>query len=348
MTFQTVAFTVPDGSDWNTAAPLQVECRVLGTSEIRYEPVVSRERLPGVEDADAWARAAPNTDRFGFAVTDDAGRTVTILPGVHVLNETMVVPEGYALRCGPGTAVALAGGSIVARGPLEWRGTEDAPVTISSSDGTGGGVLVLRAGAVSHLENVRIEHLSGREAGPGEGVALTFLESPAEFRRLAVTGAGTAPLLRLVESPFDGAGCAFAGGEGSAVSVEYSKGNLTDLLVRDGAGIVSSGSIVALERARFANVSGTAVLAERESTLYGESVECDTVGTALEAATGSTTTVHDLVVDHAATVGRAGESTAGFGPGRLVLAGVSYGDVATPYVDEGDGSITVDGRSVAG
>lgn len=348
MTFETVAFSVPDRAAWNASA-FQVECRVLGTSEVRLEPVVSRERLPGTGEAGSWARLAPNTGRFGFAVTDDANRTVDILPGAHVLNETMVVPEGYVLRCGPGTSIDLAGGSaIVALGRLDWQGTESAPVTIASSDGSGGGVLVLRAGAPSVLENVRLANLSGTDANPGGGTALTFLGSPVEFRRLAVDGTGTAPLLRLVESPFNGTGCAFAGGGGPAVSAEFSKGNLTDLLVRDGAGIVSTGSVVALERARFANISGTAVLAERESTLYGESVGCDTVGTAVEAATGSTATVHDLVVGRAGTVGRAGESTAGFGPGRLVLAGVTHGAVATPYVDEGDGSIVVDGRSVAG
>ena len=158
--FQTVAFTFPDGDAWNASAPMEVECRVLGTDELRLESVAPTPRLPVTEDTGRLTRLPANTDGLEFAVTDDADRTVYLLPGSHQLAEPLVVPEGYTLLCGPGTSLDLVrNASIIVRGPIEWEGTEERPIVVGSSDGTGGGVLVLRARNLSTLVNVHFEPL---------------------------------------------------------------------------------------------------------------------------------------------------------------------------------------------
>lgn len=345
--FQTVAFTLPSGAVWNAAAPVEVECRLIGTTELRYETVTPRKRLPGAMTAGALARLPANVDRFGFAVTDIAHRTVTLLPGRHVIAEPLIAPEGYAIRCGPGTTFDLVqNASIVARGPLEWEGTETDPITVLSSDGTGRGVLVLRAPNASTLGNVRIEGLSAPSADPGPGAALTFLEGQVLLNRVSLTGNRTAPLLRLIDCRFNATECAFTGASGAAVSIEFSKGTLSDLLVTDGAGIDVAGSAVSLERARFERIGGTAILAERQSNLYGAEIVCSWAGTAVACDSGSTATVDSIAVHDGGVVARAGKGETGFGPGRLELTLVDYGNVTTPYVREGGGIIRVDGRSV--
>ncbi len=244
--FQTVAFTFPAGAAWTASAAMEVECRVLGTDELRLESVAPTPRLSGSEDSNRLMRLPANTGSIEFAVTDDADRTVHLLPGSHQLAEPLVVPEGYTLLCGPGTSLDLVrNASIVARGPLDWEGTEDSPIEVGSSDGTGGGVLVLRARNLSTLVNVHFEELASPGVSAGSG-ALTFLESPVVLDRVSVKGDRTAPLLRLVGSSFIVTGSAFAGGSAPAVSVEYSKGNLTETLIADGSGLRVSGSVVEL------------------------------------------------------------------------------------------------------
>ena len=157
-------------------------------------------------------------------------------------------------------------------------------------------------------------------------------------------GDRTASLLRLVGSSFIVTGSAFDGGSDPAVSVEFSKGNLTGTFFADGSGLRVSGSVVELERGRFERIAGTAVLAERGSTVSGTDVACTGTGTGLSAESGSTASV-DLLSVHDAAVGvSAGQADAWFGPGRVVLTGAHFGNVTTPYVQEEGGTILVDGR----
>lgn len=342
--FQPTAFTLPAGTGGNTSAPLEIECRVLGTDELRLESVVPAPRLSGAEDAGRLMRLPANTAGLAFAVTDDARRSVSLLPGNHRLAEPLIVPEGYALLCGPATSLDLVrNASIVVRGPLEWIGTEASPIVVGSSDGTGGGVMVLHAGNLSSLVDVHFDPLVSPSASPETGI-LTFFESPVHLDRVSIRGDGTARLLRLVDSPFIVTGSTFAGGSAPGVSVEFSQGNLTDTLVADGSGLRIAGSAVEIDRGRFARIAGTALLAERESTLSGRSVTCTGTGSGPVAESGAIVSVEDLTVSDAETGVRAGRADAGFEPGRVVLSRPVLSNVTRPFVQEGGGVVIVDGR----
>lgn len=341
--YETVAFTLPAGAAWNASTPLEVECRVLGATELRLESVVPTPRLPGAAEAGAFMRLPANTGSLPFTVTDDARRSVYLLPGSHRLAEPMIVPEGYTLRCGPNTSLDLVrNASIVARGPVEWVGTEESPVTVRSSDGTGGGMIVLSARNLSTLANARFEQLAPPGAALGAGAAITFLESPVSLDRVSMKGDRTAPLLRVVKSPFNMTGCSFTGGSDPAVSIEYSTGTIIETIVANGSGLRISGSVVELERGRFKEIAGTAVLTERVSTLSGTGLTCTAAGTALESESGSTATVIGLTVRDADVAVRAGGATTGFEAGTARLSGVILSNVTTSYVQEGDGVIVVD------
>ena len=343
--YQTVAFTPPSGGVWDATAPVEVECRVLGTTESRLENVASTPRLPGAADAGALMRLPSNAESIPFAVTDDARRTVSLLQGSHRLAEPLIVPEGYTLRCGPNTTLDLVqNASIVARGPLDWVGVEESPITVRSTDGTGGGVIVLRARNLSTVVNVRFESLASPGTGQGSGATMTFLESPATFAGVSIKGGRTAPLLRLEDSPFNVTGSVFSGGSGAAVSVEYSEGNFSQTLIVNGSGLRVFGSVVGLERCHFEDVAGTAILAERESTLFGTGITCIAAGTALASETGSTATVDDLTMCDATVGVRSGKGETGYQAGTVQLRWARCSNVTAPYLQEGDGSITVDGR----
>jgi hypothetical protein len=134
---------------------MEVESRVIGTSEVRLESIQLTPRLQGDAETGALMRQSDNSASLPFAVTDTVHRIVYLLPGSHRLDHSLITPEGYTLRCGPNTSLDLVqNASIVAHGPLEWVGTEESPITVRSSDGTGRGVIVLRAGNPSILDNV--------------------------------------------------------------------------------------------------------------------------------------------------------------------------------------------------
>jgi hypothetical protein len=342
--FQTVAFAFPDGAARDMPVPMEVECRVLGTDEHRLESVALTPRVPGTAEMGDLTRLPANAETFEFAVTDDADRTVFLLPGSHRIPEPLVVPEGYALLCGAGTSLDLVlNASIIARGPLEWEGTPERPITVGSSDGTGGGVLVLKARNTSTLVDVHFEPLATPGIAPVSGSVLTFLESPVVLDRVTMRGDGSAPLLRLIGGQFIVTGSAFAGGSAPSVSIEYATGNLTGTVIADGAGLGASGSVLELEECRFERIEGPAVLAERESTVSGTDMACTAIGTGFAAETGSRASLERLSVQDAAVGVRAGAGEAGFEPGRVALAWSTFSNVAAPFVQEDGGTVTVDG-----
>lgn len=347
--FQTVAFTLPPGAAWDASVPMEVECRVLGTMESRLESVAPAPRLPGTEDAGRLMRLPANSANFSFAVTDDDRRTVLLLPGSHRLAEPLIVPEGYALLSGPDTSIDLVqNASIVVRGPVLWEGTEDRPIRIGSSDGTGGGVTVLRARNASTLVHVHLGPFASQGAGEGTGAALTFLESPAVLELVSMDGGGMASLLRLVDSPFTITRSAFTGGAAPAVSVEFSNGTFNRTRIADGGGLRVSGSETELDGGWFGRIAGTAVLVERCSTLTGREVACTGAVTALASESGSTASVDLLSVRDAEVAVRAGDATTGFGPGQVALRSATFANATTLFVQDGEGTITVDGRSATG
>lgn len=345
--FRQVAFSLPGSAGWNATTPLQLECRVVGTGDVRREPVIATPRIAPGAGAVSLARLPASADRFAFAVTDDERREVYLEPGSHRLAEPLVLPEGYGLVCGPGTTLDLVrNASIVARGPLAWEGSEQDPIVVRSSDGTGGGLVVMRAKNTSTLARVHLAGLAGVDSETGNGTVLTFLESPVVLDHISVVGAGTTPLLRLVDSQFSLARSAFERGADPAVSVEFSRGTINGTRVAEGSGVRITGSEVGIGQARFEQITGTAVNAERESTISGEEIECTGAGTALEVRAGSSVDISFLALRDVEVGVSAGAAESGSEPGKVVLRQVSLANVTTPYGMGEDSSIVVDGRRV--
>jgi hypothetical protein len=175
---------------------------------------------------------------------------------------------------------------------------------------------------------------------------MTFLESPATLTSVSVQGDRTAPLLRLVDSPFNITGAAFIGGSTPSISAEYSSGALTETLIAEGGGLRAIGSIVRLERSRFERIPEIAVQVGHESTLSGAEVAVRAAGTAFACESGSTITGDGISVRDTGVGVQTDRVGAGFEAGTVTLNHPNFSNVTTPYVQDGGGTIVVDSRRV--
>ncbi len=262
MRVDALRFEVPAAAAeaWRTVDGATLVYRVPGTSREARTPLVPwpaphAGRVPPdllrqastarIEDLAAWP----------FLRFEDDPPRVRVLPGTWRVDRPLVVPAGTALVAGPGVTLDLvAGASILSRSPLELRGRRSALVTLISSDGTGGGVLVLDA-EPSLLEHV---HFAGLSAPRGAGWeltgAVTFYRSAVEIRHASfahnrdsddalnvVRGELVLDEVRFLDTPSDAVDIDFSRGEIRGCRFERIGGDAVDT---SGSAVILSGLIV--------------------------------------------------------------------------------------------------------
>lgn len=186
--FEPLRIALPEGASADALAGATLHWRMLGTQREHAAPLAATSPLAAAEELRDATRRPANLDRFPFIRVADG--VAEIEPGTWVVREDVIVPEGLVLRAGPGVRIDLReGAKLVSRSPLEWHGTDDARVELYSSDATGQGLVVLRAGAESTLEEVKFEGLAPPDE-PGWTLtgAVTFYESPVTLVRVEFAG----------------------------------------------------------------------------------------------------------------------------------------------------------------
>ena len=133
------------------------------------------------------------------------GKTVLMKAGTHQVQKNIIIPEGYEVRFEPDVQLNFTGGAgFVSRSPVFAYGTQDRPIKISSSDGTGKGFTVLQANQRSVLKHVLIENMNTFNFdGWTLTGALTFYESDVELVECAVTGNKCEDALNIIRSNFE-------------------------------------------------------------------------------------------------------------------------------------------------
>jgi len=120
-----------------------------------------------------------NIDDFPFFQVNEELNDIYILSGNWIIDSNIHIPEGYTVHAGSGTTLDLRdGATILSYSALNWCGTEENPIVITSSDKTGQGIVILQTEIPSVLSYVVLDGLSVPEySGWGLSGALTFYES---------------------------------------------------------------------------------------------------------------------------------------------------------------------------
>jgi CotH kinase protein len=143
-------------------------------------------------------------ESLAFLDVDHANKTIAVRKGEWQLSQDLVIPQGYRLTVGPGTVIDLvAGARIVTYGAVHFEGLPDAPIVVRSSDGTGQGLVVLKAGAPSSFQHVAFENLALDPAAHWKLTSvLVFYESDVTFDHALFCKNKSEDALNIVRSHF--------------------------------------------------------------------------------------------------------------------------------------------------
>ena len=346
--YQILTFNLPDGVDHGTAGDnLTLECRVLGTTPVRSEAVIGKARLSDWPLSEDIVRRQPNPEQFSWLNKDDRNLTFTIRPGIWKIEKDLVIPKGYTVLSQPGVGTRLdltRGSMILSYSPLRLTGEEDLPFEITSSDGSGQGIVLLNAENTSVLSYVRIRNLSEPDRnGWKVPASVTFYQSPviidhSEF----LDGNGGGSLLSIVRGDAQIADTGFMRSKGDLLTAEYSSVEAADTLFLGPArsGITGTGSTIKVLGSNFDGSLGIGIRGMRASYIIVENSYFSTTRIAGAAEDGSEIDLQDCSIT-ASIVGLAAyTNTPGYGPGRIESEHVQFVNTKIPYLLEKGTSIS--------
>ena len=346
-------FPLPAAQGGDDLDALSVEHRILGAKMLRSGRIFPWPQDDGSRLGHALTRTKPNVETFDFAVVDAERREIRLRPGSWTIDRDLVVPPNYRLRAGPGTRLELRNGAtILSFSPVEFTGTEAAPVVIHSEvdpDVAGAGLVVLGAGGMSLLEHVRFENLAAPErAGWSVSGAVSFYESPVTVTKCEFADSRAEDALNVIRGSFSIDGSLFRNSRSDALDVDFADGTLSNssFVASGNDALDASGSNIQL-RQIFVNRAGDkGVSAGENSRVRGSGLRIQGVHVAVASKDLSEVRLNEVEIADAKVGFAAYQKKSEFGPGWIAATRVNAQSLGRLHLIELRSVLSLEGERV--
>jgi hypothetical protein len=347
--YHLLSFNLSDDVRQVTATDnLTLECRVWGTTPVRSETVIGKARLSDWPPGEDIVRRQPNPEQFSWLNRDDTNLTFTIQPGKWVIDKDLIIPEGYTVITsrGGGTRLDLTRGAmILSYSPLHLTGDEDYPFEVTSSDGTGQGILVLTVKNSSVLSYVRMGNLSMPDRNGWKiPASVTFYQSAVVIDHSGfMDGEGQGSLLSIVRGTAKISDSCFMRSRTDLLTSLFSSVEIADTCFIGPAsgGISGTGSILNLQRINLDGTFGIGIRGMRGSDITLGNSYISNARVAGTAEDGSKMSLDGCSINSSIVGLAAYRNTPGYGPGTIVAENVQFVRTETPYLTEKESSIRI-------
>jgi len=284
--------------------------QVLGKSQgrgfklpvVRQASLVTRNPIPSEGIESLLARAE-------FLSLDESGAVVSIAPGEWLIDDVMALPEGYALRAGPGTTLRFAeDAALIVRGNVYFAGTEKQPVRLLAQQGAESwlGFVAFAATERSHWRHVQVRDTRGVQLGTWKLMGgsnfyrnsvdisdTSIMHHKGEDGLNIISADFLATNLEIIDTLSDGFDCDFCTGQ--------LVGGLFEMIGTAGGGdaVDVSTSQISLDGTRFVNVDDKAISVGEASQVKAKNLQIDSSGTGAAAKDGSRLELADSRISNA-------------------------------------------------
>lgn len=357
MQYRPITFVWPADVAWTPAAQAELTLvyHPVGTGAgNRHESAVFAWPYGRPEELAKQLQAQDLADvaQYPFLQVDEAARAIRLLPGEWTLTESVMLPAGYEVRCGPGTILRLReGASLVSRSPLRWVGAETAPIVLDGGD-SGGGLLVLQAGP-SRFEQVvfnrlRAPSVNGASAWgavrPPWG-AITLYQTPSEWDQCRIVGAQDQHALHVVDADTVLQDTLIQGVAANGVCVERGSATLVNIVFENiGASALDArGATVRVTRMSAQGAGGWGVLAREGASVFASELTIVGCAVGLAAADHGVLEVSGATLRDCGTALAAYQAHAEWGPGTLEVGGLTLAGNGRDALVQTDSQLLLEG-----
>ncbi len=322
----------------------------MGAATARVDAVFPWARLSeGLLAADL-VRQDTNVASLPCFLVDEAHKRILVKPGTWEIGESVVVPPGYEVVCGPVTELVLgADVTFLSHSPLQFQGSEDAPIVIRSDQGARG-VVVLRAHGESSLEHVVFRGLANPNRNGWELTsAVTFYESPVSFTRCTFAENHCEDALNILRTHYSIDNCLFANTKSDAFDADFADGRIVNsrFLNCGNDAIDVSGSHLEVLDTVIDGTGDKGISVGENSRAVARNVKLERGASALASKDRS-----ELQVDGVRSVDSEVAITiyvkkAEFGPASMAVQNLEMANVSVPYLVEQNSDLVIDGAHIA-
>jgi hypothetical protein len=311
---------------------LGVVTRLWGLTTTHTDTVVLGYPMPLVDGPRPEAPTVDEALAQHPYLTQIEGEAIFEIPsGVWDVAGDLVLPEGFGLRLAPGTTLRFgAENSLIATGPLDFQGTEQAPIYLRPQSGNWRGVVVINAGDASHWRYVTVE---GADAVNRDGWALTggitFYQSPIRLDRCRILDSPAEDGINVIQGEFAFVRSEFARTASDAFDADFAQGSVEECSLHDigGDGIDVSGSDVTVIDTHLINIGDKAISVGEASRLTAEGVSMENVGFGLVSKDLSHAVITDATIANPRIAALAAYiKKPVYGPASIEATGITFVD----------------------
>lgn len=286
-----------------------------------------------------------------FVKVDEAANLIAVKPGRHELDHILVVPRNYELQMGAGTELDFVNSAMIfSRGPISLTGDPDAPVVITSSDGTGQGLAIIEADGQSQLRHVVIERQKSAKIGAWRPRgAVLFYESSVTLDSTVIRDMIAEDCLNVVRSTVEIRGSAFFRCASDALDLDFSRGEISDtaFLQSGNDALDLSGSEVTLSSVVINQAGDKALSVGENSRVTAKELRIANATIGVASKDGSEVTIYDSEIADSVYCLAAYQKKPEFGFGSIVAERVALSNCQTPYAVESGAMLKHDNRMVS-
>jgi hypothetical protein len=330
---------------------LELYYNVLGMDEIKKTIVYPTEMSSNKYSALNPATRDDNINEFSFLDIDLVNGIIEFPSESCVIAKDLIIPEGYVVKANPGCKIDMVNSSrVISYSPLLFLGKNEDMITITSSDSTGQGIIVLNCQRASELKHVSFTYLSNiDESDWSLNGVITFYRSDVNVIdcNFSENKSGD-DYLNIVKSNFNIIGSNFTNTYADAFDSDYSSGTIQNVhyLNIGNDAIDISGTELYIDSIIINDAGDKAISAGEGSKVIGRDIAINRGEIALTSKDNSIIDIDRLSIKSSKVAYCSFQKKPEYGPGIISVKNVQIEDVDTKYLIEVGSSLNIDGNEI--
>ena len=289
-----------------------------------------------------------NIKEFDFIKANETDKTILFTGQNCNIQKDLIIPDGYIVSAEPGCIINLTNSArIISYSPMLFFGNSDDPITISSSDSTGQGIVVFNTERASELSYVNFNSLSNiSDSGWFLDGAITFYESSVTINncnfKSNIKGEN---YLNIIRTDFNILNTNFENIYADAFKAEFSNGKIENVSF-DQIGRVavnSRGSNIHLSKIDLTNLLGYGISGLQNSHLICENITIKGGKISVKSADNSNIEINEIKIESSDIAFCAFQEKPGYGPSKIVARNTIINNVKSKFLIETGSSLVLNG-----
>jgi len=350
--FQQFEFSLPSGLFSNNIADmLDITYEILGIDSVYSEEVFPWPYEKAYLFSYNFIRQKPNYNLFQFLTIDELNKKIVFDSGNLNLTSSIILPAGYEMLINKGTKINLNNSSsIISYSPINFFGSQDDPIIVTSSDSTGQGIFVINAKEKSMLDYVQFSNLSNPSKNGWELTsAITFYESDVSINNCIFSDNQRGDdFLNLVRSEFDINNSLFNNVLSDAVDSDFCTGTISNSSFMNcgNDAIDISGTNLKIDNVIMEYIGDKGLSSGENSQMIADNVTISNSEMAICSKDLSKIEVSNVHLKNNKIGFTAFQKKSEFGPGNIEGSRVEMENISIPYLIETYSKCTIDGKTI--